>query len=257
MLKLLMIGDVIGRPGRKAVEEVLPSLRSGLDFVVANGENLAHGAGITRATAQELFDCGVDAITLGNHAWDKKEVHEIIEDERILRPANYPRGVPGKGHHVFETPSGKIGVLNLMGRVYLPDTNCPFRCADELLSDMRKESLVILVDMHAEVTSEKNAMGWYLDGRVSAVGGTHTHIQTADERILPQGTAFITDIGMSGPYNSIIGMDKEAVLKRFLTGMPVRFEVADGARIFCAILVEVDPDTGKALSIQRMKKILE
>ncbi len=260
MIRMLHIGDVIGEPGREAVAILLPRLRRELelDFVTAQGENCAGGFGITPRVAEQLFAAGVDAITLGNHAWDKKEGMELIEfDARIIRPANYPTDVPGHGWRVYSSKGGApVGVLNLMGRVYMPNLDDPFRAASAAVEEIHKETKVILVDLHAEVTSEKQAMGWYLDGKVSAVIGTHTHVQTADERILPGGTAYHTDAGMTGPRDSIIGMKKEAGLKRFLTGIPIRFEVASGDVVLNATFVEVDETTGRAVRIERVHRPL-
>ncbi len=222
------------------------------DFIIANGENAAGGKGLTGPVAQEIFNCGVNVITLGNHAFDRKEIEEAITNPRILRPANYPPNVQGKGFGVY-TIDGKrkIVVINLMGRVYLPMTDDPFREANEVLEKVANETKVIIVDFHAEVTSEKVAMGYYLDGRVSAVLGTHTHIPTADEKILPLGTAYITDTGMTGPAEGVIGMDKEIVLKRFLTGLPYPFVVAKGQNIMQGCVLEIDDNSGKAKSIKR------
>lgn len=253
-ISILFLGDVIGRPGRKilvkylrpVVEKYSPSI------IIANGENAAGGLGITEKVAQELLS-EIDVLTSGNHIWDKKEVHDYLDQEpRLLRPANYPPKNPGKGTYVFETRGkGKIGILNLQGRVFMEPLDCPFRTADEELKSLRASTPVIVVDFHAEATSEKQAMGWYLDGKVSAVIGSHTHVPTADERILPQGTAYITDVGMVGGYNSVIGIRKDQSVKRFLTGRPQRFEPEKEGVFFSAVFVEVDPKTGKALSIHR------
>lgn len=255
-MRILAIGDVIGRPGRAALQRQLRELRQRHDvgFVVANAENSAGGFGVTRESAREMFDAGVDCLTSGNHVWDKKEVIPYLDVERrLLRPANYPSPSPGRGSYVGTAPGGvRVGVINLMGRVYMPSTDCPFRTADALLGELDGMTDVILVDMHAEVTSEKMAMGWYLDGRVSLVFGTHTHVPTADERLLPGGTAYLTDIGMTGPYDSVIGVEKDAILERFLTGRPVRFVTADGNVWLRAALVDVDETTGKARSIERI-----
>ncbi|MEW6459061.1 MAG: TIGR00282 family metallophosphoesterase [Bacillota bacterium] len=256
-MRLLMIGDVVGRPGRRACRvEVEHLVRDhGVDLVIANGENAAGGNGITREIANELFSCGIDVLTMGNHVWDKKEILGFIEQEaRLLRPANYPPGTPGVGYAFYRSRKDHlVAVINLSGRVYLANLECPFRTVNRLLDDIRKYTPVVLVDFHAEATSEKIAMGWYLDGKVSAVCGTHTHVQTADERILPRGTAYISDVGMTGPRDSIIGVKVETVLEKFLTQMPRQFQVAGGPYQFNAVLVTVDPDSGKALNISRIQ----
>jgi hypothetical protein len=249
-----MIGDVIGKPGRDAVRALLPDLKQekSIDFVICNGENTAGGYGITADTASELLEIGVDVLTSGNHIWDKKEIIPLMDGGLpLIRPANYP-DAPGKGY----IHQNGVTVVNLMGRVFMASLDCPFRTADALLERLREEgqSKVIIVDFHAEATSEKQAMGWYLDGRVSAVLGTHTHVGTVDAKILPQGTAYLTDVGMTGPSESVIGSDKEAVLERFLTSLPNRLSVADGPCMLNAALVEVDEDTGKASSIERIDR---
>lgn len=255
-MRILFIGDIVGKPGRNAVKETLPGIKRELniDFIIANGENAAGGNGITREIATELLTYGVNVLTMGNHVWDKKEIYTFIEKEhRILRPANYPPGTPGTGARVFKTgDSVKIGIINLSGRVFLSNLDCPFRSADLLLEKIRQETPVILVDFHAEATSEKIALGNYLDGRVSAVVGTHTHVQTADETILPQGTGYLTDVGMTGPGNGIIGVKKELVIEKFLTQQPVRFETAAGPYQFNAVVVEVDELTGTCRDIRRI-----
>ncbi len=256
-MRLLFIGDIVGRPGRRALKENLHNLQRELDidFVVANGENAAGGNGITREVARELLAGGIDVITMGNHVWDHKEIFDLIEQERrILRPANYPPGVPGEGFNVYEAGrKGRVAVLNLAGRVFMPELDCPFRRADQLLAELGGLTRVVLVDFHAEATSEKMAMGWYLAGRVSAVCGTHTHVQTADERILPGGTAYITDVGMTGPRDSVIGVKKELVLSKFLTQLPRRFEVASGPYQFNAVVIDIDDETGEAREIRRIQ----
>lgn len=257
-MRILMIGDIVGRPGRNAVKEQLQTIRQelNLDMIVANGENAAGGNGITPEIAKELFGCGIDVMTMGNHVWDKKDIIPYIEkDNRILRPANYPPGTPGKGVGIFNIKGTNVAVMNLSGRVYLPAMDCPFRLADQLIKEIAGQAKIILVDFHAEATSEKIAMGWYLDGRVSAVVGTHTHVQTADERVLPDGTAYITDLGMTGPLDSVLGVKTELIIQKFLTQMPVRFEVADGPYQFNAVIVEVEEDTGRAISIERVSNI--
>jgi 2',3'-cyclic-nucleotide 2'-phosphodiesterase len=255
-MRIVFIADIIGQPGREAVAKILPELRQReqADLVIANGENAAGGLGLTPHIAQDLGKLGVDVITLGNHTWDKKEIMEIIEDENIIRPANYPPGVPGRGAALVGTANNfRVGIINLVGRVFMHPNDCPFRTVDKIINEMKKETSLIIVDMHAEATSEKIAMGWYLDGKVSAVIGTHTHVQTADERILPEGTAYITDVGMTGPQDSVIGIKKEIILQRFLLGMPVRFEVASGDLIFNGVVLDIDEKTGQALAIKRIQ----
>ena len=247
----------MGEPGRRVLLKHLPKAIQDyhIDVVVGNGENAAGGFGITPDIAQELFDLGLSAITLGNHAWDKREAMEYIEKEpRVIRPANYPDGVPGKGTSVIETADGeRFGILQLMGRVFMPMVDCPFRVAERELDQFTPQADYILVDMHAETTSEKMAMGYFLDGKVSAVLGTHTHVQTADEQILPQGTAYQTDVGMTGPVKSVIGMKHNLVIQKFLTQLPRRFEVAPGPSVLCAAVVELDPTTKKTNNISRLR----
>lgn len=258
-MKVLCIGDIMGEPGRRAVARMVPRLTAQrqIDAVIANGENLAGGFGVTRELAEELFDTGVSVITTGNHAWDKKEAVEYFSREpRLLRPTNYPPGVPGNGSVVIETAAGeRLAVLQVMGRVYMPTIDCPFQTAKREVSRLKRETSAIIVDMHAEATSEKMAMGHFLDGEVVAVVGTHTHVQTADEQILPKGTAYITDIGMTGPLHSVIGVKKELAIEKFLTGMPRRFEVASGPSVFCAVLLELDPRLGKAIAFERIRLV--
>jgi len=259
ILKVLFIGDIFGNPGRKAVKEVLSGLKKDLqfDYCIANAENSAGGKGITYVVAQEIYKMGVDVITLGNHVWAKSEVLNFIDtDPRIVRPANLPEGLPGKGATVYSNGESKIGVLNLMGRVYMDNVDCPFRVADRELAYLKNITKVIVVDMHAEATSEKCALAWYLDGKVSCVLGTHTHVQTADERILPCGTAYISDVGMTGPYEGIIGVERKVIIEKFLTNMPARFDVAKGITQFNAVFLEIDEFTGKALKIERVAQII-
>ncbi len=256
-MKLLFLGDIVGRPGRDLVKRaVKPLVRAhGLDLVVANGENAAAGAGITRENAEDIFKAGVHVITGGNHIWDKKEIIEFIEREpRLLRPANYPPGTPGRGSAIVQAGDGtSVGILSVMGRVFLSTIDDPFAVAEREVAALRDQGAsVILVDMHAETTSEKIALCWLLDGRVSAVIGTHTHVQTADERILPGGTACLTDAGMTGPHDGVIGMDRAGVLARFRTGMPARFEPATGDPRLNGVLVTADPLTGRATAIERL-----
>lgn len=250
----LFLGDIIGRPGRRALKEFLPGFikKYSPSLVLANGENAAGGVGITPDICRQLLD-QVDVLTSGNHIWDKKEIFAYLDQEpRLLRPANYPPSNPGKGVCVLEAKEGfKVAVLNLQGRVFMEPLDCPFRTADRELEALGKLKAITLVDFHAEATSEKQALGWYLDGRVSAVIGTHTHVPTADERILPRGTAFITDVGMVGGYESVIGIKKEQAIQRFIKARPQRFEPGRKGKLFSAVFIEVDPQTGKALSIRR------
>lgn len=255
--KILFIGDIIGKPGRIAVRELLPKLvgEYSPDLVIANGENAAGGFGITPEVAEELKRLQIDVITSGNHIWDKKDVYDYLKGEkRLLRPANYPPGAPGAGYAVYECPSGaRVGVVNLLGRVFMDNVDCPFRTGKEIVSKLKEETPVIFVDMHAETTSEKAAIGWHLDGLASAVAGTHTHIQTSDERILPNGTAFITDAGMTGPTDSVIGMQKDSIIQRFLTQMPVKFDVASKGIELQGVFIKVNSSDGRAVNIERIK----
>ncbi len=262
MLRILFVGDIVGKPGRRILARSLPQLRRehAIDFVIANGENSAGGFGITRETYEEIVACGVDVVTGGNHTWKAREVVPLLDSEpRLLRPANYPPGTPGRGAAVFRPARGKtmgpgIGVLNLQGRVFMEPLDSPFRVGWDQVEMLRRETPVIVIDMHAEATSEKAALAWYLDGRVSAVVGTHTHVQTADERVLPNGTAFISDAGMTGPRDSIIGMGREEVLQRFLTLLPVRFDVAKGSAQLNAVLLDIDED-GRAAAVRRIAQV--
>ncbi len=256
-MKFLVIGDVVGKLGRRTVAQLLPDLRRtyAIDVIIANGENAAGGRGLTPATAQEFLQAGVDIITSGNHIWVYPEIYSLLDSDcPILRPLNYPPGTPGRG--VYRDDG--VAVINLMGRTFMPgDLDCPFRAADAALAALKGIPIVI-VDMHGEATSEKAAIAWYLDGRVSAVVGTHTHVATADGRLLPKGTAFISDVGMVGPSHSIIGMEVEAVLQRFLTQLPTRFTVVErGPAIFNSVLIEVDDASGHALAIQRLDREVE
>ena len=256
-MRILMIGDVIGQPGRKAISTLVPDLRRefGINLVIANGENVAGGFGITPDTAGELMDGEVDVITSGNHVWKQKEIIQYINEEwPLIRPANYPPSAPGRGYITV----GQTVVINLMGRVFMSPLDCPFRTVDDVLGKINGASRpkVIIVDFHAEATSEKQAMAWYLDGRVSAVLGTHTHVATADARILPKGTACVTDVGMTGPYNSVIGSEVRAVLDGFLTQMPRRLTVPQGPVMLNSVLVEVDEQQGVATSIQRIDRMM-
>ncbi len=260
-MNLLFIGDVVGRPGRRAVETFLPGLREelGISVVLANGENLAGGAGLTKDTAEELFKAGVDLITGGNHLYDKREGHAYIESEsRLCRPANYPPGAPGRTWVEAEVPGGLLVAGCLLGRVFMRALDDPFRAADDLVARARERGArYLVVDMHAEATSEKRAMGWHLAGRASVVVGTHTHVPTGDEEILPGGTAYLTDLGMTGPYDSVIGMQKEAVLGNFKTGLYHRFQPAQNDIRLYALLIELDEETGHARSVRRIVKRLD
>ncbi len=255
VLRFLIVGDIFGQPGRQAAARLIPAIRKerGIDCVIANGENAAGGRGLTRATAEELFRAGIDVLTLGNHTWSQREMITVLKDGQIpiVRPLNYPPGVPGRGFMDVDVRGVQVRVVSLMGRVFVAENlDDPFRVADTLLQTTADDA-VVLVDFHAEATSEKVAMGWHLDGRVAAVFGTHTHIPTADARILPRGTAFVTDLGMVGPQHSVIGSEVEPVLRRFLTGMPVRMEVAGGPITFNAVIIEVDRRTRRGRGIWR------
>lgn len=254
-MKLLFIGDIFGHAGRRIVADHVADIRSSqsIDVVIANCENSAAGFGVTANVADELFRYGIDVMTSGNHIWDKRDIYDYIgRNPRLIRPANYPVGAPGAGVYIHTTPSGaRCAVMNLQGRVYMPQTDCPFHKVDELIAAIPADVKVRFIDFHAEVTSEKMAFGWYVDGRVSAVVGTHTHIPTADTRILPQGTAYQTDCGMTGPYDSVIGVEKETVLNKFLTAMPIKMEPSKLAAELHSVIVDVDETTGKAISIRR------
>ncbi|MEE9172659.1 MAG: TIGR00282 family metallophosphoesterase [candidate division NC10 bacterium] len=256
-MKVLFIGDIVGEPGRKVISRTLHRAvgQHDVDLVIGNGENAAGGFGITPEVTHELFDLGIAVVTMGNHAWDKKEVVDFYNREpRLLRPANYPDGVPGRGSFVAESPGGeRLAILQIMGRVYMPTVDCPFQVARREVARLKEECPAVIVDMHAETTSEKMAMGYFLDGQVAAVVGTHTHVTTADEQILPNGTAYITDIGMTGPTHSVIGIKKELAIEKFLTQMPRRFEVASGPAVLNAVLITLDAKVGKALAIQRIR----
>lgn len=259
-MKLLFIADIVGSPGRRAVKELVPRLRAahGLHVVIANGENSAGGSGITQKTAEEIFSSGVDVITSGDHLWDQKEVTVLLEREtRFVRPANYPAGTPGQGSTVIELPGlPPLGVLNLQGRTFMAALENPFPCALAEVERLRKRTKLIFVDMHAEATSEKIALARMLDGQVSAVVGTHTHVQTADEQIFPGGTAFLCDGGFTGPHESVIGREIEPIIRRFMTCMPTRFEVAKGRVLLQGAIIEIDDESGRALGIQRLSEAL-
>lgn len=255
-MRILFVGDVVGSPGRRVLKTVLPRLRREFapDLVIANGENCAGGTGMTPATVEELFRAGCDVVTGGNHTWDRKEIVPYLErNERLLRPANYPEPAPGRGTVVVPAADGSdVAVVNLMGRVFMGALDDPFRAADRILAGLDGRPRVVVVDFHAEATSEKMALGWYLDGRVSAVVGTHTHVPTADERVLPAGTAYITDVGMTGPYDSVIGVEKADVLARFLSQRPYRFKTAKTDVRLAGVLLEVSPGDGRARAIRRV-----
>jgi len=255
-MNILMVGDIFAESGRAALAKLLPKLRQqyAVDFTVVNIENAAGGFGVTPPIARGCLEGGgVDVLTSGNHIWDKKEIIDYITRENLLlRPANFPAGTPGSGYITVKAGPHRVAVLNLMGRVFMHPIDCPFRKADEIVKELRRETPIVVVDMHAEATSEVMALGWYLDGRVSAVVGTHRHVQTADERVLPGGTAYITDLGMTGPVDSVIGVDKDIIIQRFLTQMPIRFEPAKGPAALRGVVIAVDPETGRATSIQRL-----
>lgn len=254
-MRILMIGDVVGKPGQDTLFFYLPKLKAKYrpDVVVVNGENSApNGRGIQRVTMRRMLEAGVDCITLGNHAWAQKEIFEFIDREKaLIRPANFPDNTPGKGYFVFSTNKGKVTIVNLLGRTFMPPMDCPFRSMDHILENV--PSSIVLVDFHAEATSEKLAFACYVDGKVSAVIGTHTHVQTADERILSRGTGYLSDVGMTGPSEGIIGMEKEAVIKRFTTQLPMRFEVAAGKCELNAVLIDIDPQNKKTTSMERIR----
>jgi metallophosphoesterase (TIGR00282 family) len=256
-LKILFIGDIVGKPGRRAILRLLDNIKNSyqIDFVIANAENASGGFGITPDVLRELFDYGIDLLTSGNHIWDKREIiPKLDEEKRLLRPANYPIENPGTGSVVFQTEADEnIGVLNLLGRIFMNSIDCPFKTAIEEIKKLKARANVIIIDIHAEATSEKMAMGWFLDGKVSAIIGTHTHIQTADERVLPEGTAYITDVGMTGAMDSVIGMNKDIIIERFLTQRPQRFKVAKRDIQLNAVIIDINPKTGKSNSIQRLK----
>jgi metallophosphoesterase (TIGR00282 family) len=255
-MRILFIGDVVGSPGRKIVHDRLADIlaQRQIDLCIANGENSASGFGITPRLAEELFACGIEVLTGGNHIWDRKEILDFFAHEpRLLRPANFPNGSPGSGLYTGRAKNGvAYAVLNLQGRTFMTPIDDPFRTAERELAKIPRDVKVIFVDMHAETTSEKQAMGWYLDGKVSVVVGTHTHVATADEHVLPGGTAYITDVGMTGPHDSVIGMDKQGILQRFLDAMPARFAVAEGDVQMNTVLADVEETTGRARSIERL-----
>jgi len=255
-MRVVFIGDIVGNVGRETVRRLVPWINEKYapHFIIANGENAAGGRGINAAIAQDLFSWGVHGLTMGNHTWDNKGIFEFIDDEpRIVRPANYPAGTPGQGFTIVKSGGKQLGIVNLIGRTFLPPSDCPFREADECVAELRKHTKHILVDFHAEATSEKIALGWHLDGRASVVLGTHTHVQTNDHRILPGGTAYVTDAGMTGPRDGILGMGKEEVMRRFLTSLPARFTVATGKWMLNGVYVELDEETGHAKDIKLIR----
>lgn len=259
-LRILAVGDVVGRPGRRILREMLSNIKREfkIDVCIANGENAATGNGITAKVARELYSYGVDIITLGNHTWSNNAVHDFIDqDECIIRPANFEPNLPGRGSTIFYKGSSKIGIINLCGRIYLDTVKCPFKTALMEIEKLKSNTNIIFVDFHAEATSEKIAMGWYLDGKVSAVFGTHTHVQTADERILPNGTGFITDIGMTGPYNSVLGIDKDVIIRRFTTDEHAKFAIPEGDMQLNGAWFEIDNKTGKCINIERIRYYLK
>jgi len=258
-LKILFIGDIVGRPGRNILERQLPALleEHRIDFTIANGENAAGGNGINRRIFEDIRNIGVDAVTMGNHVWDKKEILEIINNDHLIRPVNYPPGTPGKGWRLFKIDSQtSIAVVNVSGRVFLPPLDCPFRAMEEILREVRQLTPLVVVDFHAEATSEKIAMGWFLDGQVTAVVGTHTHVQTADARLLTRGTAYITDAGMTGPRDSVLGVEREMVINKFLRQIPVRFELAEGDIQLNGVIIEANA-AGRATAITPLQTVLE
>lgn len=260
-MNILFLGDVVGKPGRRAIRALLPGLihREQIAFVIANAENVAGGAGVDPESCRDLFEGGVDVLTSGNHIWRRKEIVDYIEAEpRLLRPANFPPGTPGLGWGRFSTAGGvEIAVINLIGRVFMDSVDCPFQAAERILAALTPRPPIVFVDMHCDATSEKGAMGWFLDGKTSAVIGSHTHVQTADERILPAGTAFLTDAGMCGPIDSVIGVKHELAIRRFLTHMPTKFETASGRTVVQGAIVGVDPDNGRAHAIKRVQEYVD
>lgn len=258
-MKVLFIGDIFGNPGRKAVKELLSTIKreEEIDICIANSENAAGGSGLTNPVAQELFKTGIDGMTLGNHTWSKREILNFIDSEKnIVRPANFSEDLPGQGSAIITNKNGSIGIVNVQGRVFMDASDCPFKAAKREVEKLKKQVKIVIVDMHAEASSEKCALAWFLDGTVSAVLGTHTHVQTADERILDRGTAYITDVGMTGPYDGIIGVDKDIIVNRFLTNMPERFEVAKGRSQFNAVVMSIDEKTGRCIEIKRINNVL-
>lgn len=258
-MNILCLGDIVGRPGREALAAMLPQIKQkhAIEFTIVNAENASGGSGLNPKNAEEILGCGVDVLTMGDHVWDKPEIFAYLNENprKIIRPANFPEGVPGVGYTVVTAANGtKVGVINLLGRTFMRyNVACPFRSLEAIVEEIKKQTSLIIVDMHAETTSEKVAMGHFADGKVSLVFGTHTHIQTADEKILPQGTAYITDLGMSGPYDSVIGQEKDKIITRFLTSMPHKFEVAKSKATLHGVVLKIDPKTGKPQGITRLQ----
>ena len=256
-MRILFLGDIVGRPGRTIIKKLLPNLRKteSIDLVIANGENATAGSGLIPRITDELFESGIDVMTSGDHIWKRKDIYDYLKvSARLIRPANYPAGAPGRGSTVVDTAVGKkVGVINIIGRVFMDAVDCPFARVLKEIEIVSKSTDIIIVDLHAEATSEKVAMGWYLDGKVSAVLGTHTHVQTADEKILPKGTAYITDCGMTGPYDSVIGRNKELIIEHFITQLPIRFEMAEEKVEMHGVIIDVDDKTGRASAIRRIQ----
>ena len=256
-MKILMVGDIFGRAGRRTFAELTPKIKAekNIDVVVANGENAAHGVGLTVSTFNELLSGGADVITTGNHVWGNKDIFEIIDREPfLLRPANFPEGTPGKGFCIFPYRAKNIGVINVMGRTFMQPLDCPFICAEKILEELKTQCDIILIDFHAEATSEKISLGYFLDGKVTAIAGTHTHVQTADERILPNGTAYITDLGMTGILDSVIGLEIESVVEKFITCRQGKFVVPEkGKCVYCGAIFEIDDATNRAKSVERVR----
>lgn len=256
-MKILIVGDIVGRPGRQTLKLFLDKHKNKYDFIIVNGENAAAGFGITPKIADELFSWGCDIITSGNHIWDKREIYEYLDNNpKLLRPVNYPNyDTHGYGWTIEKDKKGnKIGVISLQGRVFMPPIDCPFAKIKEIIKEIKKETKNIIVDFHAEASSEKIAMGWHIDGEISCLYGTHTHIQTSDDKILPEGTGYITDIGMTGSTNGVIGMTVESILPKFLNALPQRFEIAEGAERICGIIIDISPETGECINIERLNK---
>lgn len=260
-MNILVIGDVVGRPGRNIIKALLPRIQreNNIDFTIANAENAAGGRGLTNDVKDELLSAGIDVLTMGNHVWDNKNIFTFIDDEpRLIRPANYPGPCPGQGYHVYRAGfNKKVAVINVSGRMFLPPLDCPFQAVRDILEELRDTVDYTIIDIHAEATSEKIAMGYYLDGRVSAVLGTHTHVQTSDERLLPNGTAYITDLGMTGPFNSVLGMEIDPIIEKFLTCRPARFEVAKGPAQMQGAILTLDEDSSRALAISRFSCLMD
>lgn len=260
-MNILVIGDVVGKPGRRIIRETLSNIQKkyNVEFTIVNAENAAGGRGLTKDVMNELLNSNIDVLTMGNHVWDNKDIFNFIDDEhRLIRPANYPEYTPGQGYHIYKAGFNiNVAVVNLSGRVFLQPLDCPFRKLEHILETIQDEADIVIVDFHAEATSEKLAMGYYFDGKVTALLGTHTHIQTADERILPKGTAYITDLGMTGPVESILGMEKDAIIEKFISQRPVRFEVATGAAQLQGVLLEIDTESLKVKKIQRISEVID